>query len=885
MIGRVAVPGALALCLLACAARDHRIPAGSSMRVERLLSSMTLEEKISLLHGVLEDPATDQGEAGYLPGIPRLGIPPLRLADGPPGVLTRYPATALTATMGLAATFSPEDARANGVVIARDARNLGIDVVLQPYINMDRDPTFARAYNTYGEDPLLTGTMGAALIRGIQGEGIMAQAKHFIGYDGANDVTLDAQTLHEIYLAPFEAAVQARVASIMCSYNVINGAYACGNRALLTGVLRDELKFDGFVTSDWGAVHATSFLEAGDDLEMPGSGSTTDCYFEAQLPRPGSFRKQLLGPEINPIPEEYAPDGRPFVVTVPMERPMGVLNALARGNLSEEALTRAARDILVQMQRFGVLDRKGAAAASGTQSEHAGAASAAIVLKTSEDAAVLLKNSPDALPLTGADLSSLALIGPGALQDIAAGESGEKALGHLERQIGPAAAMLKLAGGSAVPAVHIEAAAADDMDGVTVPVGFQRLDDAGQAIGQDAQLDFTRVRGNALPAGSSFSWTGTLQIPASGRYRLYLQVLGASATMTVDGKAFAHSGALDLHGNLLQPGQDNVLPSRDGLDDVRREITFDAGPHPVTVQVKAQAGGQPVQVRLAWVTPQQRRADYEHAIDVAARSRKAVVFAWSRGRPVFHLPGDQDQLIADVAAVNPNTIVVLNLSAPVTMPWLDKVKAVLLMWYPGDEGGPATANLLLGRVSPAGRLPFTWPQTLEQGVANDPAHPERSSVGINGRTQYSEGIFIGYRWFDQQAISPLYPFGFGLSYTRFEYSDLRVHPAADGGLDVSLQLRNSGSLAGDEVVQAYLGAPKQTMSDAQFAPRSLGAFDRVHLASGESRRVTLHMEARALQYWSTARARWTTAPGARTVYVGASSRDLRLNMETIIPPP
>src|SRR5580658_4687694 len=264
-------------------------------RVEGLLARMTLDEKIELLHGAAEPSATTQGQAGYLPGIARLGIAPLRFADGPPGVLTRYPATALTATMGLAATFSPEDARANGVVIARDARNLGIDVVLQPYINMDRDPTFARAYNTYGEDPLLTGTMGAALIRGIQGEGIMAQAKHFIGYDGANDVTLDAQTLHEIYLAPFEAAVQARVASIMCSYNVINGAYACGNRALLTGVLRDELKFDGFVTSDWGAVHATSFLEAGDDLEMPGSGTTMDSYFEAQVPRAGSIRKRLLG--------------------------------------------------------------------------------------------------------------------------------------------------------------------------------------------------------------------------------------------------------------------------------------------------------------------------------------------------------------------------------------------------------------------------------------------------------------------------------------------------------------------------------------------------------------------------------------------------------------
>jgi beta-glucosidase len=882
----VAVTGAVALCLAACASHGHHGPPEGA-RVARLLAQMTLDEKISLLHGAPENPATDQGEAGYLPGVPRLGIPPLRFADGPPGVLTRHPATALTATMGLAATFSPEDARANGAVIARDARNLGIDVALQPFINIQRDPSFVRAYNTFGEDPLLTGTIGAAMIRGIQDEGVLAQAKHFIGYDGANDVTMNPQTLHEIYLAPFEAAVQAHVSSIMCSYNVINGAYSCGNHALLTGVLRDELKFDGFVTSDWGAVHGTPFVEAGDDLEMPGSGTIMDSYFEAQLPRPGSFRRRLLGPEISPIPEEYARDTPPFTLTVPMDRPMGMISALERGAVSEQGVTRAAGRILRQMQRFGLLERKGPAPVGGAQMQRATLANAATVLKTSEDAAVLLKNSADALPLSASDLRSLALIGPGALQDIAAGESGEKALGHLDRQISPADAILKLADGGAEPGFHVARAVADDMNGRTVPVSFQRLNVQGQAIGEDASLEFTRARGNALPPGSSLRWTGALQIPVSGRYRLYLQVLGASATMTIDGKPVAHSGALDLHGDLVQPEQDNVLPSRDGLDDVRREITFEAGVHPVTVQVKGELAGQPVQVRLAWVTPEQRNADYQRAIEAASHASKAIVFAWSRGRPLFGLPGDQDQLIADVAAVNPNTVVVLNVSEPVAMPWLDKVRAVLLMWWPGDEGGPATASVLLGRNSPAGRLPFTWPQRLEQTVANDPAHPERSSLGVNGRTQYSEGIFVGYRWFDKQEQEPQFPFGYGLSYSHFAYSDLRLRTAADGGLDVSVQLRNDGSVASDEVVQVYLGAPEQQpVSDpgAQFAQRALAAYQRGHLAAGESRRFTLHVQPRALQYWSTQGSRWVTVAGARTVYVGASSRDLRLHAVTIVTP-
>ncbi len=210
------------------------------------------------------------------------------------------------------------------------------------------------------------------------------------------------------------------------------------------------------------------------------------------------------------------------------------------------------------------------------------------------------------------------------------------------------------------------------------------------------------------------------------------------------------------------------------------------------------------------------------------------------------------------------------------MPWLDQVKAVLLMWYPGDEGGRASAQLLLGRENPGGRLPFTWPRQFTDGPANDPAHPERSSLGIGGVTTYSEGIFIGYRWFDRQRIEPRYPFGFGLSYTQFEYADLSVAPTAEGGLRARFELRNVGSRAGDEVVQLYLGAPARPPRGAQFAARALAAFERIHLAAGESRKVSLVVAPRALQYWSAAQRRWVAARGRRQVYVGGSSRDLRL---------
>lgn len=859
-------------------------PAGGEPALEALLRSLSIDERIALLHGSPEPVADNEGEAGYLAGLPAHGIGPLRFADGPPGVLTRYPATALTGTLGLAATFSLEDALANGRVIARDARAAGIDVTLQPFINIERDPTFFRAYDTFGEDPLLSGAMAAAEIEGIQAGGVMAMAKHYVGYDGSANVRLDEQTLHEIYAAPFAAAVSAGVASIMCAYNVINGQYACGNRDTLTRILRDELGFQGFVTSDWGAMHGTDFINAGVDLEMPGSGSTIASYFAGTRPIVDHPDIELAPPVLNTTPEETEP-APVLVPRLPDTPPIGLRAALSIGEVREATITEAARRVLRQMLRFGHVGAPGQpvvrAGEAGAESAEALADTAAIVHRTAVDAAVLLRNESHALPLSTADLQSVAMIGPGALQDVAAGISGEKGLGRVSRQIGPAAALRALAG----PGVRITEAVADDMSGVAVPAdrlahgsepGLLREDLSGRIESVDPVLDFTSERGTALPPGTRAQWSGVLDVPASGRYRLYLQMLGAQGSLAIDGRTIAATGYLSLHGDVLQPGQDNVLPTRDGLDDVRREVELAAGPHALLVKAYGEPRGAPVQVRLAWVTPGQRAADYAEAVRAAAAAHAAVVFAWSRGQPVLHLPGDQDRLISDVAAANPNTIVVLNVAEPIAMPWLDRVRAVLLMWYPGDEGGPATADLLLGRASPAGRLPFTWPRRVEDGPANDPAHPARSSAGIDGVTTYSEGLFVGYRWYDRARLEPLFPFGFGESYARFRYEALQVRRARDGGIDASFDLTNEGALDADEVPQLYLGPPRSRPAGVAFAVRALAGFDRVRLRAGETRHVRLHAALRALQYWSVAQRRWVTMPGPRTVWVGASSRDLRL---------
>lgn len=854
-------------------------------RVDKLLSGMTVEEKLSLIHGTHEDPAVYQGQAGYLAGVPRLGIPGLRFADGPPGVLTRHPSQGETATMGVAATFSTRDAEENGLVIGREARALGIDVSLQPFVNIDRDLEFGRAYNTFGEDPYLTSVMGAEEIRGIQSQHVMAQVKHYVGYDSnGSNIFVDDQTLHEIYVAPFDAAVHAGVSSIMCSYNQIDGTYACGNKDTLTTILRDQIGFKGFVTSDWGAVHAVTFINAGLDMEMPGEatpggGLSIPSFFDLQPvppPPPPHAVDDMMAMFGGHIPEEPARQRMNIGDFGKKLSPEKMKDALKDGTVTEAAITRAAGRVLYEIVHFGYMDGMQKHQVTDQDIE----ANAKIIEKTGEDAGVLLKNDDRALPLKSADLGSVVLIGPTAGQIDSIGINGERSVGLPAREVGPLAAMKKISGNT-----NLQFAVADDMTGTTIPASaFTHDGQPGLARTggmSDAQIDFTTKNGRALAPNSVITWKGTLTPPHAGNYWICLQALGTNASLSIDGKGLARTGARQggVHGDILQANQDNVVPAPDGLDNVRRAIELSAGPHSIELATTPDSSGSPVQLRLNWSTPEQRVADHDAAIAAAKSAKTAVVFVWTRLTPVFGLPGDQDKLVEEVAAVNPNTIVVLNTSQPVALPWIDKVKAVLEMWWPGDEGGWSTANLLLGKVSPAGRLPVTWGKKLTDYPATDPRYPERSLKGVDGKTTYTEGVNIGYRWFDKENIEPLFPFGFGLSYSAFEYSDLKAEKASDGGLDVTVHIRNIGAITADEVAQVYLGAPDSIPAGVQFPVRALVAFDRVSIPAGQTKTVSLHVALRQLQYWSTKDQKWINASGKRTLSVGGSSRSRPLEKE------
>jgi len=856
-------------------------------KVRSLLAALTLDEKITLVHGG-SDP-TPLGQAGYLPGVPRLGVPVRRDADAL-GINVYRDATAVPTRLGVASSFDPVATRRLGLLEGAEGRALGVDLLYGPQIDLARTPDWARNMTTLGEDPLLSAELAVPEVTGVQSNGLMDEVKHFAFYNGQTAgpavavgsvaSVIDDQTAHELYLPPYEAAtVRGQPSSVMCSYASFqitplqaSPAFACENALTQNTVLRGQWGFKGFVLSDYGATHSTESLLAGLDQQYPNA----DPGFSGTW-----FSPEALKPHVDPASPTYDP-------------------------VWAAALDTAVARVLYAYERFGLL---ACASPSGpvpgctlpgrpTLDKNG---DARVSQALAEDSAVLLKNDPAVLPLTRDPLRrGVAVLGPTA-DLMPSSPGGERSRGFADRnRISPLDALTRLASNGST----ISYSAGIDRVGTVIPAsavsgGWTRLQN-GVAAGTDPTLDFGGA--DPLTPGVNYTWTGTVTVPTTDTYALWLQRspgiidpagsldptggrggnASGAVSLQVDGTAQTLTSPSTILANTYPDGP-TISGQYQGLLNNGAYLPLTAGTHTITVGFNvAPAAASPVYFRLTW-SPVQGSID---AAVAAARTAKTAVVFVDDANPtappgsVNSLGPYQDQLVAAVAAVNPHTVVVLNTGDPVLMPWISNVSSVLEMWYPGQEGGTATARLLLGQATPGGKLPITFPASSDQTPFA--GHPERLA-GVNGLITWTEGLFMGYRWYDQQHLQPLFPFGYGLSYTRFQLSALRISRSADGGFTVTVRVRNIGTTKAAEIPQVYVGPSPNAPAGVQQVARKLVQFGRVELEPGQARDVCLRIAPRELSWWSTSGQAWVLGTGVRQVFVGTSSRDLPLRGSVTIP--
>jgi beta-glucosidase len=780
---------------------------------------MTLNDKLGMV-----DLAAAGGYENRDEGVPRLCIPALTLQDGPNGIAHgARGVTQLPASLGIAASFDTSLAYRYGQVEGQEARGKGIDVVQGPELNLDRVPQSGRAFEAYGEDPYLTAALGVADIEGIQSEGVMADAKHYTAYNQETarflvNELVSPRALAEVYQVPFEAAVeQGQVASIMCAYGTLDSVNDCSSPYLYQAL--SSWDFTGFVRSDLNAVQApVRAFAAGLSMIKPDAGSVLRA-------------------------------------------------AVLQHQLTMSSLDDAVRRVLTEMFAFGMIEhpRTGRVRARVTTRAHA-----LFARQAAESSIVLLKDYRGALPLDAKRLRSVAVIGADAGRATMSAGHGSAQV-RAPYVVTPLAA-LKVALGRRVKVVYCHGGGAalqlppvpeGTLFGPSEPSnGLGSLDASG--AGPEGDADFHELRVSAVtplvatasaeePGRNWSTWKTTIVPQRSGLYALSLTQFGDTW--------------LRLAGRLVMASPGLHAPA----------------PWSATVHLRA---GRRYALRLTWyaatpnVQPVLGMAYESGAIAAAVKAARsagaAVVFAndfnsEAVDRPSLSLPGDQNALITAVAAANPRTIVVLNTGGPVLMPWLSKVAAVVEAWYPGQEGGNAVAAVLTGEVDPSGHLPVTFPASADQS----PVHTSRQWPGHAAAVSYSEGLYIGYRYYVAHDLRPLFPFGFGLSYTTFSLDRASV-TASRTGYAVEVRARNDGRCRGATVVQAYVSYPPGYGEPA----RQLRAFARVTLAPGQSKTVTMVLPRTDFEAYPGGRP--VSPPGLYTLALGQSSEDLPIVLHVVV---
>lgn len=800
--------------------------------IEALLAELTLEEKVALLAG--------RGMWVTM-RIPRLGIPAIKVTDGPNGARGDGASGASAASFpvgsALASTWNTELIEAVGRALGEEARSKNAQVLLGPTVNLQRTPLGGRNFECYSEDPYLTAFIARAFIQGVQQTGVGACIKHFVCNDSeferhsiSSDV--DPRTLREVYLLPFEIAIRdARPWCVMSAYNRINGIFASSHRALLRDVLKGEWQFDGVVMSDWGAALETEAnLSGGLDLEMPGPARS---------------------------------------------RGAALLQAANEGRVALADVDDGARRLL------RLIARSGRFAAPDPQPEVSDdrPGHRTLARRAAAEGMVLLSNR-GVLPLDPERIGRLAVLGPNAARGQIQGGGSSAVFPHY--RVMPLAG---LTGAANWQVVHAPGCFNHKYLPMPEPgmlshggepgarISLFNPGDSTAAAEQQVELDFNPMGGLPLVmVGGRRSEPGfTVRIDADfvpdrdGTYQFGLLSAGRSKLFIDDVEVIDNAGAWQRGDAFFTRG--STERRADFVAEANRRYRF-------RVDYEGPDDHDMPGIRYGILPPQPDDPETEAA--ALARSADATILVvgsdpdWEtegNDRSDMSLPGRQNALIEAVLAADPDTVVVLNTGAPVDMPWLDRAGAVIQAWLPGQEFGNALADVITGRVNPAGRMPCTVPRRLE----DTPAFT--SYPGEHGHVLYGERGFVGYRWYDSRGIEPLVPFGHGLSYSRFEYTDLTLDGNGES-VTVEATIRNIGEREGQEVVQFYL-APRGR-HPVQRPEQELRDFRKVTLAPGGAIRVRFELSLRDFAVWDLDQNTWQALAGDYEIRLGASSRDIRL---------
>jgi len=829
----------LSTCTLIAQSPNNPERTSSGARVDGIVSKMTLEEKLDYIGGT-----------GFaIRAMPNLKLPSFEMSDGPYGVRSNagFPSTTYAIGIGLAASWDRDLAERVGAAIGRDARARGVHYMLGPGVNIYRSPRNGRNFEYFGEDPFLSAAIAVGYIDGMQKQGVSATIKHFMGNNSEylrhdSDSIIDERTMREIYLPVFEAAVKkAKVGAIMDSYNLTNGVHMTANGYLNTDVVRKEWGFKGVMMSDWVATYdAVGAANGGLDIEMPN----------------GAFMNKK-----------------------------NLLQAIKDGKVSEATIDEKVKHILELAERFGWLDREQTDNSLPVYS----AKNQEIALEAAREGAVLLKNDGQMLPLDKSKVKSILVVGPDAYPGVAVGggSAGVRPFAlvsdvegiqkiarpdvtvYYDRGVPAVADLARMTRFNTVadggkPGVIVESFNNLDVSGTPVSTKVVRnINDLGmswEALSADPEAAMALFMAQEKFAKSR-RWTGYYRAATDGPYEVVLEDAGEGG----GSRLFVDDKMVFDNWNLVRAFQPHAT------------LQLTAGMHKVVVE-DYQNG--PIGGKIRAAIADQRTLVSAKAKALAAKADVVVIAAGydnasegEGGDRTFDLPVGQDEMIREIAAANPRTVVAVTSGGNVdSNAWLEKIPAYLETWYGGEQGGTALGEILFGAVNPSGHLPATFERHLE----DNPTFSNYYPVGDSVRVVYKEGVFVGYRGYEQADVKPLFPFGYGLSYTTFKYANLEV--SSEGGgtgphYRVSFDVTNAGQLAGATVAQVYVG---EARASVPRPPKELKGFERVMLQPGETKRVSVELDGRAFAFYDVEGKRWKVDAGEFGILAGDSSGDTPL---------